>query len=113
VLGNTINCPLLKACPPFFIAAVNSFTIFTTFSRKSWGYHIKCQTRVIGYKVSTYKRKQMIDTTNPLLEKLAFEIADLHNVGGIELEQWQTAYEFVKEFYHTEEMVQIIIRGKK
>jgi hypothetical protein len=55
----------------------------------------------------------MIDTTNPLLEKLAFEIADLHNVGGIELEQWQTAYEFVKHFYHTEEMVQIVIRGKK
>jgi hypothetical protein len=55
----------------------------------------------------------MIDTTNPLLEKLAFEIADLHNCGGIELEQWQTAYEFVKEFYHTEEQVQIVIRSKK
>ena len=55
----------------------------------------------------------MIDTTNPLLEKLAFEIADLHNCGGIELEQWQTAYEFVKHFYHTEEMVQIVIREKK
>ena len=55
----------------------------------------------------------MIDTTNPLLEKLAFEIADLHNVGGIELEQWDTAYEFVKHFYNTEEQVQIIIREKK
>lgn len=55
----------------------------------------------------------MIDTTNPLLEQLAFEIADLHNVGGIELEQWETAYKFVKHFYHTEEMVQIIIRSKK
>ena len=68
---------------------------------------------MIGYTVSTYKRKQMIDTTNPLLEQLAFEIADLHNVGGIELEQWETAYKFVKHFYHTEEMVQIIIRSKK
>lgn len=55
----------------------------------------------------------MIDTTNPLLERLAFEIADLHNVGGIELEQWDTAYEFVKHFYNTEEMVQIVIRSKK
>ena len=55
----------------------------------------------------------MIDTTNPLLEKLAFEIADLHNCGGIELEQWNTAYEFVKHSYHTEEMVQIVIREKK
>lgn len=72
-----------------------------------------CQTLVIGYKYQPTKRKVMIDTTNPLLEKLAFEIADLHNVGGIELEQWQTAYEFVKHFYHTEEMVQIVIRGKK
>ena len=68
---------------------------------------------MIGYTVSTYKRKQMIDTTNPLLEKLAFEIADLHNVGGIELEQWDTAYQFVKHFYHTEEQVQIIIGSKK
>jgi hypothetical protein len=55
----------------------------------------------------------MIDTHNPLLERLAFEIADLHNVGGIELEQWDTAYQFVKHFYHTEEQVQIIIGSKK
>ena len=55
----------------------------------------------------------MIDTTNPLLEKLAFEIADLHNCGGIELEQWETAYKFVKHFYHTEEIVQIVIGSKK
>jgi hypothetical protein len=71
---------------------------------------------VVGYTVSTYKRKRMtvmIDTHNPLLERLAYEIADLHNVGGIELEQWDTAYQFVKHFYHTEEQVQIIIGSKK
>ena len=71
---------------------------------------------MVGYRVSTYKRTKMtvmIDTTNPLLERLAYEIADLHNCGGIELEQWNTAYEFVKHFYHTEEMVQIVIRSKK
>jgi hypothetical protein len=68
---------------------------------------------VVGYKYQPTKRKVMIDTTNPLLEKLAFEIADLHNVGGIELEQWDTAYEFVKHFYNTEEQVQIVIRSKK
>jgi len=72
-----------------------------------------CQTLVVGYKYQPTKRKVMIDTTNPLLEKLAFEIADLHNVGGIELEQWDTAYEFVKHFYNTEEQVQIVIRSKK
>jgi hypothetical protein len=71
---------------------------------------------VVGYKVSTYKRTimtVMIDTHNPLLERLAFEIADLHNVGGIELEQWETAYQFVKHFYNTEEYVQIVIGSKK
>lgn len=55
----------------------------------------------------------MIDTHNPLLERLAFEIVDLHNVGGIELEQWDTAYQFIKNFYNTEEMVQIVIGSKK
>jgi hypothetical protein len=55
----------------------------------------------------------MIDTDNPLLQTLADDFVELHNVGGIELEQWETAYKFVKHFYHTEEMVQIIIRGKK
>jgi hypothetical protein len=55
----------------------------------------------------------MIDTTDPLLNELAFHFVDLHNVGGIELEQWETAYKFVKHFYHTEEMVQIVIGGKK
>jgi len=55
----------------------------------------------------------MIDTTDPLLSELADHFVELHNVGGIELEQWETAYQFVKHFYHTEEMVQIIIREKK
>ena len=55
----------------------------------------------------------MIDTHNPLLERLAFEIVDLHNVGGIELEQWDTAYQFIKNFYNTEEYVQIVIGEKK
>jgi len=55
----------------------------------------------------------MIDTTDPLLNELAFHFVDLHNVGGIELEQWDTAYQFVKHFYNTEEMVQIVIREKK
>jgi hypothetical protein len=68
---------------------------------------------MLGYKVSTYKRKRMIDTTDPLLNELAFHFVDLHNVGGIELEQWDTAYQFVKYFYNTEEQVQIIIGSKK
>ena len=55
----------------------------------------------------------MIDTHNPLLERLAYEIADLHNCGGIELEQWDTAYQFVKHFYNTEEVVEIRIGSKK
>lgn len=68
---------------------------------------------MLGYKVSTYKRKRMIDTKDPLLNELAFHFVDLHNVGGIELEQWDTAYQFVKHFYNTEEQVQIIIGSKK
>jgi len=55
----------------------------------------------------------MIDTDNPLLQTLADDFVDLHRVGGIELEQWETAYKFVKHFYHTEEYVQIVIGGKK
>jgi hypothetical protein len=68
---------------------------------------------MIGYKVSTYKRTKMIDTTDPRLSELADHFVELHNVGGIELEQWDTAYQFVKHFYNTEEMVQIVIREKK
>jgi hypothetical protein len=64
-------------------------------------------------QVSTYKRTKMIDTTDPLLNELAEHFVELHGVGGIELEQWETAYKFVKHFYHTEEMVQIVIRSKK
>lgn len=48
-----------------------------------------------------------------LVSQLADDLVELHNVGGIELEQWQTAYEFVKIYYNTEEMVQIVIREKK
>ena len=68
---------------------------------------------MIGYKVSTYKRTKMIDVTDPLLSELADHFVELHGCGGIELEQWETAYNFVKKFYHTEEMVQIVIREKK
>ena len=53
------------------------------------------------------------DEFRNLIEKLADDLVELHNVGGIELEQWQTAYEFVKIYYNTEEMVQIVIRSKK
>ena len=55
----------------------------------------------------------MIDTDNPLLQTLADDFVELHGVGGIELEQWETAYKFVKHFYNSEEQVQIIIREKK
>jgi hypothetical protein len=47
-----------------------------------------------------------------IVPKLADELVELHNATGIELEQWDTAYALVKEFYHTEEVVQIIIRNK-
>jgi hypothetical protein len=68
---------------------------------------------VVGYEVSTYKRTNMIDVTDPLLSELADHFVELHGCGGIELEQWETAYQFVKKFYNTEEIVQIIIREKK
>jgi len=62
-------------------------------------------------QVSTYKRTKMVYKT--LASQLADDLVELHNVGGIELEQWQTAYEFVKIYYNTEEIVQIVIREKK
>jgi hypothetical protein len=48
-----------------------------------------------------------------LLEKLAEEIVELHIATGIELEQWDTAYQFIKVYYNTEEMVQILIGPKR
>jgi hypothetical protein len=63
--------------------------------------------------INLQKDKKMIDVTDPLLSELADHFVELHNVGGIELEQWETAYNFVKKFYNTEEMVQIVIREKK
>jgi hypothetical protein len=63
--------------------------------------------------ISLQKGKEMIDTTDPILNELADHFVELHGVGGIELEQWETAYKFVKHFYNTEEMVQIVIRSKK
>jgi hypothetical protein len=72
-----------------------------------------CHTLVVGYDVSTYKRTKMIDVTDPLLSELADHFVELHNVGGIELEQWETAHKFVKHFYNTEEYVEIRIGSKK
>lgn len=66
---------------------------------------------MIGYKVSTYKRNKMDYKT--LASQLADDLVELHNVGGIELEQWQTAYEFVKIYYNTEEVAEIRIGSKK
>ena len=68
---------------------------------------------MVGYEVSTYKRTNMIDVTDPLLSELADHFVELHNVGGIELEQWETAHKFVKHFYNTEEFVEIRIGSKK
>jgi hypothetical protein len=48
-----------------------------------------------------------------LLEKLAAEIVELHEIGGIELEAWNTAHEFIKGYYETEELSKITILSKK
>ena len=45
-----------------------------------------------------------------LLEKLADEFVDLHRVGGIELEHWDTALKLVEQFYNVYPKVTI---GKK
>ena len=68
---------------------------------------------MVGYEVSTYKRINMIDVTDPLLSELADHFVELHDCGGIELEQWETAHKFVKHFYNTEEVVEIRIGSKK
>jgi hypothetical protein len=66
---------------------------------------------MVGYKVSTYKRNKM--NYKALASQLADDLVELHNVGGIELEQWQTAYEFVKIYYNTEEVIEIRIGSKR
>jgi hypothetical protein len=66
---------------------------------------------MIGYKVSAYKRNKMDYKT--LTSQLADDLVELHNVGGIELEHWNTAYEFVKIYYNTEEVAEIRIGSKK
>jgi hypothetical protein len=101
-----------KACRPQNNAHVNLYDLYEIFT-EIMGNCIKCQTYVVGYTVSTYKRTEMIDTTDELLNELAYHFVDLHNVGGIELEQWDTAYQFVKHFYNTEEVVEIRIGSKK
>ena len=55
----------------------------------------------------------MTDENFKILSTLADEIVELHNVGGIELEQWETAHKFVKLFYNTEEVVEIRIGSKR
>jgi len=45
-----------------------------------------------------------------LLERLADDLVEMHNDTGIELEQWDTALEFVKHFYNVYPSVTI---GKK
>jgi len=50
---------------------------------------------------------------NEILEKLAADFVELHEVGGIELEQWDTAHQFVKHFYDTEERAEIRVIRKK
>jgi hypothetical protein len=63
--------------------------------------------------INLRKGKSMTEISHILLERLAYEIADLHNVGGIELEQWDTAYQFVKHYYNTEEVAEIRIGSRK
>lgn len=48
-----------------------------------------------------------------ILEQLAADFVELHEVGGIELEQWETAHKFVKNFYDTEERPEIRVIRKK
>jgi hypothetical protein len=53
-----------------------------------------------------------ISNVYQIIKKLADELVELHQHGGIELESWETAHNLVKEFYHTEEVRQIVIKDK-
>jgi hypothetical protein len=46
------------------------------------------------------------------IKKLADDLVEMHGCGAIELETWANAYELVKTFYHTEEVVQIVVRDR-
>jgi hypothetical protein len=69
----------------------------------------KCQTSVVGYKVSTYKRTKMFEPSNieHIIPRLADELVELHNCGGIELEYWETARLLVEQFYNVNTKVMI------
>jgi hypothetical protein len=69
--------------------------------------------RIQSISLQKDNKKMMTDENFKILSTLADEIVELHNVGGIELEQWETAHKFVKLFYNTEEVVEIRIGSKR
>lgn len=54
----------------------------------------------------------MIDIKDELLSTLAKDLVDLHLATGLELEFWDTATEFVENFYHVTK-VDDIVYGKR
>ena len=56
----------------------------------------------------------MIDFHDKLLQQLADDFVDLHKRGGIELEHWDTAKQFVDNFYRTKAIQRIYVEiGQK
>ena len=76
-------------------------------------YYCKCQTIVVGYTVSTYKRIRMFEIHNKehVVARLADDLVEMHNATAIELEYWETARLLVEHYYDVKTI--IVIGAKK
>ena len=50
---------------------------------------------------------------NSVIEALADDLAELHTVGGIELDDWKSARSLVEKFYNTRVNTQLVIGDKR
>lgn len=50
---------------------------------------------------------------NSVIEALADDLAELHTVGGIELDDWKSARSLVEKFYNTAVNTQLVIKEKR
>lgn len=48
-----------------------------------------------------------------VIEALADDLAELHNIGGIELDEWKSARSLVEKFYDTYVNTKLVIKDKK
>ena len=108
----TINCPSINSCQHFLSRLSSLYDLYDIFT-EIMGLGIKCQTHVVGYTVSTYKRIRMFEPGNKdhVVARLADDLVEMHSVGAIELEYWETARLLVEQYYNV--FTKVMIGDKK